>query len=134
MSSPGKRKRAQPPSKVILSEGSGDEAPPPAGPSSSFWSSRQPTPLFLPASSDEDIARRRRNFEIIDYAEAPRRAAAPAPTRGLALCASFAAYSAGRELFGCGFLACRSRPASFARHATPRAAVLRHSGRVVAAL
>ncbi|KAJ7194349.1 hypothetical protein GGX14DRAFT_404800 [Mycena pura] len=72
MSSPGKRKRAQPPSKVVLSEGSGDEAPPPAGPSSSFWSSRQPTPLFLPASSDEDIARRRRNFEIIDYAEVCR--------------------------------------------------------------
>ncbi|KAJ7190430.1 hypothetical protein GGX14DRAFT_579890 [Mycena pura] len=72
MSSPGKRKRAQPPSKVVLSEGSGDEAPPPAGRSSSFWSSRQPTPLFLPASSDEDIARRRRNFEIIDFAEVCR--------------------------------------------------------------
>ncbi|KAJ7211736.1 hypothetical protein GGX14DRAFT_564965 [Mycena pura] len=72
MSSPGKRKRAQPPSKVVLSDGSGDEAPPPAVPSSSFWSSRQPTPLFLPASSDEDSARRRRNFEIIDYAEVCR--------------------------------------------------------------
>ncbi|KAJ7189896.1 hypothetical protein GGX14DRAFT_580324 [Mycena pura] len=67
MSSPGKRKRAQSPSKVVLSEGSGDEAPPPAVPSSSFWSSRQPTPL-----SDEDLARRRRNFEIIDYAEVCR--------------------------------------------------------------
>ncbi|KAJ7206875.1 hypothetical protein GGX14DRAFT_396809 [Mycena pura] len=69
MSSPGKRKRAQPLSKVVLSEGSGDEAP---IPSSSFWSSRQATPLFLPSSSDDDLARRRRNFEIIDYAEVLR--------------------------------------------------------------
>ncbi|KAJ7206873.1 hypothetical protein GGX14DRAFT_567963 [Mycena pura] len=72
MSSPGKRKRAQPPSKVVLSEGSGDDAPPAAIPSSSFWSSRQATPLFLPSSSDDDLARRRRNFEIIDYAEVLR--------------------------------------------------------------
>ncbi|KAJ7220155.1 hypothetical protein GGX14DRAFT_559963 [Mycena pura] len=69
MSSPGKRKRAQPPSKVVLSEGSGDEAP---IPSSSFWSSRQQAPLFLPSSSDEDLARRRRNFEIADYAQVLR--------------------------------------------------------------
>ncbi|KAJ7203572.1 hypothetical protein GGX14DRAFT_570025 [Mycena pura] len=72
MSSPGKRKRAQPPSKVVLSEGSGDEAPPAAIPSSSFWSSRQQAPLFLPSSSDEDLARRRRNFEITDYAKVLR--------------------------------------------------------------
>ncbi|KAJ7191233.1 hypothetical protein GGX14DRAFT_579086 [Mycena pura] len=72
MSSPGKRKRAQPPSKVVLSEGSGDDAPPAAIPSSSFWSSRQATPLFLPSSSDEDLARRRRNFEIADYAQVLR--------------------------------------------------------------
>ncbi|KAJ7197477.1 hypothetical protein GGX14DRAFT_402709 [Mycena pura] len=72
MSSPGKRKRAQPPSKVVLSEGSGDEAPPAAIPSSSFWSSRQQAPLFLPSSSDEDLARRRRNFEIADYAQVLR--------------------------------------------------------------
>ncbi|KAJ7206857.1 hypothetical protein GGX14DRAFT_567943 [Mycena pura] len=79
MSSPGKRKRAQPPSKVVLSEGSGDEAPPPAGPSSSFWSSRQPTPLFPappPAMKillpPRPLLGRRRNFEIIDYAEVCR--------------------------------------------------------------
>ncbi|KAJ7203565.1 hypothetical protein GGX14DRAFT_570012 [Mycena pura] len=134
MSSPGKRKRAQPPSKVVLSEGSGDEAPPAAIPSSPFWSSRQQAPLFLPSSSDEDLARRRRNFEIADYAQVLRLVPVDPldPNPPTVRPPYVPPLPLPRERFGCGSLACRSRPAPFARYPAPRATVLWYVGRVVA--